>query len=122
MFDEFTCILNFVTDDTILKWNNEKVDTSKIWVKVFSHFKEKEIPRDLMSNLIRYILCLPGSIASIERVFSQMNKIWTKEKSQMKIEILKAILVTKTNVDMNCSEFYSFLKKISFIAQIYCIK
>lgn len=64
-----------------------------------------------MSNLIQNILCLPGSNASTERVFSQMNKIWTKEKSQLKIETLKAILVTKTNIDMNCSESYSFLKK-----------
>jgi hypothetical protein len=111
LFDEFTCILNFVSGDTIFKWNNENIDTSNRWVKVFSHFKENQIPHDLMSNLIQYILCLPGSNASTERVFSQMNKIWTKEKSQLKIETLKAILVTKTNVDMNCSEFYSFLKK-----------
>jgi len=36
-----------------------------------------------------------------------LNKTKTKEKTQLKIETLKAILVTKTNVDMNCSEFYS---------------
>lgn len=115
LFDEFTCILNFLTNDTILKWNEEKVDTSDRWVKVFSNFKENQIPHDLMSNLIQYVLCLPGSNASTERLFSQMNKIWTKEKSQLKIETLKAILVTKTNVDMNCSEFYNFLKKSSLL-------
>lgn len=48
--------------------------------------------------MIQYILCLPN--ASTERVFGQMNKVWAKEKSQLKIETLKAILITKTGVEL----------------------
>jgi len=40
LFDEFTCILNFVSPDIILKWNDGKYDTSNRWIEVFLHFKE----------------------------------------------------------------------------------
>jgi len=57
-----------------------------------------------------YILSLPGSTASVERTFSGMNDIWTNEKSQLKVETLKAILIVKTNLKMTCLQFYHFLK------------
>ena len=40
-----------------------------------------------------------------------MNKIWTGEKTQLGIAVLKAILVTKTNINKSCNELYSYLKK-----------
>lgn len=54
------------------------------------------------------LFCLSGSDKT-KRIFIKINKIWTKEKFQMKIEILKAVLVTKTNFEMNCQQFYNFL-------------
>ena len=63
-----------------------------------------------MAAIVEYILCLPGSTASVERVFASMNKTWTDEKSQLKNETLKAILTTKINLNMSCIDFYHWIK------------
>lgn len=56
------------------------------------------------------MLCLPGSNASTERVFSHITKIWTKEKTQLNVSTLKALIITKLNFDYTCLEFYELLK------------
>lgn len=37
-------------------------------------------------------MCLSASNASVERIFSSVNLIWTDQKSRMKIETVKGIL------------------------------
>ena len=63
-----------------------------------------------VAKIAEYILSLPGSTASVERTFSGMNNTWTNEKSQLKVETLKAILIVKTNLKMTCLQFYHILK------------
>jgi len=62
------------------------------------------------SIIIEYILCLPGSNAPVERVFSLMNKIWSSEKSQLGVGVLKAILIAKGNINKSCNDFHAYIK------------
>ena len=62
------------------------------------------------SELVQFVRCLPGTNAATERAFSHMNKIWTSEKTQLKVPTLKALLMTKVNFKHTCMEFYGVLK------------
>jgi len=79
LFDQFMLTLQYVTQEKIDKWNLEKKPTDQHWVCIFKYFKEKDIQCDKMI-IVKYVLCLLGSNASTECVFSHITKIWTKEK------------------------------------------
>jgi len=49
-----------------------------------------------------------------------MNKIWTSEKTQLGIAVLKAILITKININKSCNELYSYLKTRPDILKMIC--
>lgn len=71
-------------------------------------------------KVVEFSLCLPGSNAPTERVFSILNNIWTSEKAQLKVNTLKSILITKYNYDLNCLEFKEYLKSNEgLLKQIY---
>jgi hypothetical protein len=59
-----------------------------IWqmVKIFSELSEECLEFHDFSNAVGFILCLPGSTASVERIISIMNSIWTKEKSRLSVK------------------------------------
>ncbi|GBP04234.1 hypothetical protein EVAR_90093_1 [Eumeta japonica] len=80
VFDEFTLISRYVTSQKITEWDNSKVSTETRWVEVFKHFRTHNLQHENFCILIEYILCLPGTNAPVERVFSLMNKLWTSEK------------------------------------------
>jgi hypothetical protein len=40
-----------------------------------------------------------------------MNSIWTKEKSRLSIETLRAMLIVRLNCDMECAKFYGMILK-----------
>ena len=56
-------------------------------------------------------MCLPGSNASVERIFSQMNALWTDEKNRLLVETIKAILMAKSNFNLSCDIFAKKLAK-----------
>jgi hypothetical protein len=53
-------------------------------------------------NTVESVLCLPGNTALVERVFSFMNTVWSKEKSRIRVEIL----VVRQNCVMKCEKIY----------------
>jgi hypothetical protein len=67
-------------------------------VEVFTYFNANDLAHVNFSIIVEYILCLPGSNAPVERVFSHMNKIWSSEKTQLGVSVLKAIFITKGNI------------------------
>lgn len=73
VFDEFTFISNYATDEKNSGWNAENVSTENRWVELFQHFRTNNIHLTNFSIIIEYVMCLPGSNAPIERVFSQIN-------------------------------------------------
>ena len=56
-------------------------------------------------NVVEFILCLPGSTAPDEKIFSVMNSMWTKKKSRSSVETMKAMLIVIQNNDMECDKF-----------------
>lgn len=120
VFDEFSLISKYVTDQKVTEWNTENITAENRWVEVFKHFKNNNLKYSNFCIIIEYILCLPGSNAPVERVFSHMNKIWTSEKTQLGVTVLKAILMTKVNIKKSCHEFYTYLKSKPDILKQIC--
>jgi hypothetical protein len=58
-----------------------------------------------MKKVDELLLCLLGSNASIERVFSHTNYIWSEEKSQFHVATIQATLAVKTYTDLSCATF-----------------
>lgn len=106
---QFGYIKNYCLSEKINQWNSDKVSTVNRWVEIFNHLKAENCDYKEIATIAEYILCLPGSAASVERVFSEMNKTWTDEKTRLKIETLKAILTIKINLKMSCLQFYEYL-------------
>jgi len=81
VFDEFSLITNYITDEKISCWNTKNIAVEDRWVELFSHFRDNNLNCVNFQIIIEYVLCLPGSNAPVEKVFSLMNKIWTSEKT-----------------------------------------
>ncbi|PSN39469.1 hypothetical protein C0J52_20312 [Blattella germanica] len=101
LFDEFTCVL---------KYGMLHLIRFRRWTEIFCHFKAHAVKHECITDIIQYVLCLPGTNASVERIFSLMNKVWTSEKSHMTLNTLRAVLITKFNFNKICWEFHQFLK------------
>jgi hypothetical protein len=54
-------------------------NTCERWSEVFLHFSEKMVPYLQLKRLVEMSLCLSGSDASVQRVFSAMNMIRTSQ-------------------------------------------
>ncbi|XP_036320408.1 uncharacterized protein LOC118734840 [Rhagoletis pomonella] len=120
LFDEFTCVKNYATPNKLKEWTNGGRLVDSKWAEIFQHFMKNSIPFQNILKIVEFNLCLPGSNAPTERVFSILNNISTDEKSQMKIETVKSILITRCNYELSCLEFREYLQnKENIIKQIY---
>lgn len=108
---QFCYIKNYCAEDKIKKWNDDKASTVNRWVEIFEHFHNENCEYAEIATVIEYILCLPGTTASVERIFSAANKTWSEEKTRLQVETLKAILTVKTNMKFSCVEFFKLIKK-----------
>jgi hypothetical protein len=72
---------------------------------------EKRLDFQDFCNIVEFILCLPGSTAPVERIFSVMNSMWSKEKSRLSVETIRAILVVRQNSVVECEKFYDNVLK-----------
>lgn len=109
LFDEISCLKNYATDNKLRNWNDEKISADLRWVEIFSHFKNCNISHQNCKKIVEYTLCLPGTNAATERIFSVVNKLWTVEKSQLSVETIKAILTVRSTY----SSCQHFLEEIS---------
>lgn len=53
---------------------------------------------------------ISGTSASVERIFSLMNDIWSPEKGRLLVETVKPLIEIKFNCQMNCVDFYDSIK------------
>jgi hypothetical protein len=110
LFDEVSCAKIYVTEDKIKQWEEEDTPVDRKWVEIFDYLKTKNITYTNLLKVVEFGLCLPGTNAPTERVFSLMNILWDTNKTQMKLETLKSLLITKCNYDMSCIEFYEYIQ------------
>ncbi|KAF0692998.1 protein FAM200B-like, partial [Aphis craccivora] len=109
LFDEFTMIKESV------KHNVEHIQSLKTlsekWTYIFKSMNNNSI-NGFFPNfkiIVEFIICIPGSNANVERIFSNMNNLWTDEKNKMEIKTVKAMLIVKTFFKETCTEFHDFL-------------
>ncbi|MEE6523997.1 hypothetical protein FKM82_023176 [Ascaphus truei] len=54
-------------------------------------------------------MCLLGTNAPVEKIFSDMNTTWADERDAMGLETLKASLITRVNCDQSHTEVHEQL-------------
>lgn len=108
LFDETSSVRAFVTGK-VAQWNADGKPADERWAEMFAHFKSREIPYSNISQLCEFAMCLPGTNASVERIFSLMNNTWTDERNRMTVPTLKALLITRANFDDTCAQFHTRL-------------
>jgi len=109
LFDEIVNVKTFASVEKVQQWNDSKISTDLRWVELLTHFDVNQISCTNVLLLVEYCWCLPGTNAATERVFSLMNNIWTSDKTQLNVDTLKAMLITKVNFSLSCSDFYDML-------------
>lgn len=111
LFDEITLVKNYITNEKIDEWRQNSKSCHLRWVEIFNHFKANHIAFNNTCKLIEFALCLPGTNAPVERIFSLVNNMWTSDKTQLSVSTLQASIAVKFNFEMNCLEFHDFLKR-----------
>lgn len=112
LFDEVSYVSQFASPEKIADWDCQKTSVDCRWVEIFRHSKAKNVPCAQIQKIVEFVLCLPGTNAVTERVFSAMNIIWTSEKTQLKVETLEAMLMVKCNFEFHessCDKVYETL-------------
>ncbi|KAF0717745.1 protein FAM200B-like [Aphis craccivora] len=110
LFDEIGHLKLYLTKEKLTDWNKNNISTEDRWLEFFRFMKGKLVPVPNLEKLCEFVLCLPGTSAPIERLFSHINKYWTSEKSQLEISSLKSIMQVYTNFDESCHKMFNMLK------------
>jgi hypothetical protein len=79
--------------------------------RFFSEMSGKRLDFQDFSNIVEFIFSRPGSTAPVERIFSVMNNMWSKEKSRLSVETIRAMLLVRQNCVMECEKFYNKVLK-----------
>jgi hypothetical protein len=85
----------------------KKTSVADNWLFVVERCAEKIVSLDNLLILAELVLCLPGSNASVERIFSLMNIYWNDEKNRPSLSLVKAVLIVKTYFDISCVDIYT---------------
>lgn len=112
LFDEVSLAKGFLQ-------NSNEASYSEKWVQLFTHFHKQHIEVPNFKKIVEFAMCLPGTSAPVERIFSQMKKMWSDDRGRMEECVVEALLTCKLNLNMSCTEFYdkikhdkNFLKKV----------
>lgn len=121
LFDQWQCVKEIVSEN-LPEWNRVAVDKTNVpveerWKQIFHKMHSQNIQFDVILKVVEFTMCLPGTSAPVERVFSIMNNMWSTEKSRLHISTLSAMLMVKINFDHSCEEFYQILLKNKNILQ-----
>jgi hypothetical protein len=119
LFNELSHITN-ISKNEMSDWNTNLVTTVERWSEVFEFVQSEGITLKNTYIILEFSLAIPGTSASIERVFSVTNALWTDEKNSFFVETIKAVIVTKTHFhDLSCSYFCTLiLKKLKLLQEI----
>lgn len=107
IFDEFNSIKQLV-ENNLTKWTDKT--TIMRWEEVWKYADENGLSSTNLKLLLELILCLPGTNAQNERLFSIIFNTWSEERGQCSEETLDAITTIKFNSSLNCQEFYDMIR------------
>lgn len=94
--------------DKIFDCNEKKVSVDERWIEIISHFRNSNVPFENVLKMVEFALCLPGTNAVTERIFSLINILCTSEKSQLQVETLKHMVMVRHHYK-TCENFYNFI-------------
>jgi hypothetical protein len=90
--------------------NIKSPTTFERWSEMFEFFRSECILLKNTQLVLEFSFAIPGTSAAIERVFSITNALWTDEKSRFLLEIIKAVIVTKTHFEeLQCNDFFTLI-------------
>lgn len=110
VFDQFGYIKNYCTEEKLSEWRKKKMETEDRWVEIFQHLERAGLPFKEFALIVEFILCLPGSSATVERIFSMAKQKWKIESSALMPSTLNSMLKVDYNMEYDCLQFYEFLK------------
>ncbi|CAJ1074328.1 uncharacterized protein LOC128438617 isoform X2 [Xyrichtys novacula] len=111
LFDEISALQEFLKSGLLEEWRKAERPLIERWSAAFTHLQENEIPYHNLAKLVSLVMCLPGSNAPVEKIFSLMNDIWTYARNRFTVDSIKAMLLVKTNINIPCQEFMEMLAK-----------
>jgi hypothetical protein len=117
LFNEFCHITN-ISKNKMNDWNKNLITTVKRWSEVFEFVQSEGISLRNIHNILELSLAIPSTSASIKRIFSITNALWTDEKNSFLVETIKAVIVTKTHFqDLSWNDFYPPILKTPKLLQ-----
>lgn len=74
------------------------------WTKYFEKGKKSIACCLELLKIAKFFFALPSHNAMVERIFSLMQRQWTKERNQLSVESLRGILLVQYNFkDTSCN-------------------
>jgi hypothetical protein len=104
LFDEVMILKMAITEKVEIK---EK-SIGEIWYELFNSLGVNELIN--LKKIVEFFCCIPGTNASIERLFSRMNSLWTNEKNMLSVETVITMLNVKVFFNKDYVEFHNLVK------------
>jgi hypothetical protein len=103
-------------------WNTNLITTVERWSEVFEFVQSEGISLRNIDIILEFSLTIPSTSASIEKVFSIKNALWTDKNNSFLVEPIKAVIVTKTHFqDLSCNDFYTLILNKPKLLQEICL-
>jgi hypothetical protein len=120
-FNKFSYITN-ISKNKMSDWNTHLIITVEILSEVFEFMQSEGISFRNIHTILEFSLAIPGTSASIKRVFSIANAVWTDKKNSFLIETIKEVIITKTHFqDLSRNDFYTLILKKPKLLQEICL-
>jgi len=108
IFDEFNHVIN-VVKVKMQNWKSGSKAEDR-WCEIFETLEKNNISIKYFTIILEYSMAIPGTNASMERVFSITNVLWTDENNRFIVDTIRSIIIVKQHFkNVSCTEFYTFL-------------
>lgn len=108
IFDEIKPFKTFV-QNSLEKWSQDATSIQR-WKELFQYGHQNGLAVKNLELLVELVMCLPGTNAQNERLFSIIFDTWSSDKGQCSGKTVDALTTIKFNSSMTCSEFYDKIK------------
>ena len=96
LFNEHVLVKNYNSaSDRKERWKNTTISYEQKWTQLLQAFKDQDISISNFQKLVKFVFCLPGTSALVERIFSIMKNMWSDDRSSMHEKNVKALHVQK---------------------------
>lgn len=75
-----------------------------------------------ITTVAESVFAIPVANDYVERVFSNLTKVWTDERNRMSIGLIKAEICVKNNFSFTCIEFKDVIKNEKCIKSVKSYK